>query len=428
MMICIEKRFFNSNRLLLLPFGLWPCKETKFTRFRPTLLCSILISAIAFQQRFNNVKDCKRLKPNLYTILLFIMKEIYYKIHLSLFSKLFIAESNFEIFIRLLCSTTFYIILTIMYISFWFNIKSIKYLLDQLQHTYDRLKNKNEIAIYDKYGYIAKRMTTTIIILLMSGLCIITLIVHCPYIFDAVMPKNESSHFAIRTTEIVAEFFIISEKYYFLILMYMTAACYGGLIAMIAIATLFMAYLKHTCGMFEIASYRIEQAMAIELLHNFDMKNEIVIYREMKRAIDIQRQAMEFAKCLMISIGTPFFFLIITTVFCVTVNLFRIFHIESPAEKMQEVALHIFVIFTIVLTMFMGNNTGQEITDYSNHVYLITYNTSWYLAPIRVQKLILFVLQRSHKIFALNVGGLFSGSLECFATMLIIDICVMICM
>ncbi|XP_019888309.1 uncharacterized protein LOC105282614 isoform X6 [Ooceraea biroi] len=379
MMICIEKRFFNSNRLLLLPFGLWPCKETKFTRFRPTLLCSILISAIAFQQRFNNVKDCKRLKPNLYTILLFIMKEIYYKIHLSLFSKLFIAESNFEIFIRLLCSTTFYIILTIMYISFWFNIKSIKYLLDQLQHTYDRLKNKNEIAIYDKYGYIAKRMTTTIIILLMSGLCIITLIVHCPYIFDAVMPKNESSHFAIRTTEIVAEFFIISEKYYFLILMYMTAACYGGLIAMIAIATLFMAYLKHTCGMFEIA---------------------------------------RFAKCLMISIGTPFFFLIITTVFCVTVNLFRIFHIESPAEKMQEVALHIFVIFTIVLTMFMGNNTGQEITDYSNHVYLITYNTSWYLAPIRVQKLILFVLQRSHKIFALNVGGLFSGSLECFATLI----------
>jgi len=39
----------------------------------------------------------------------------------------------------------------------------MKYLLDQLQHIYDELKDKNEIAIYDKCGYIAKRFTIKMI-------------------------------------------------------------------------------------------------------------------------------------------------------------------------------------------------------------------------------------------------------------------------
>jgi len=48
-MICIRKRYFNLNRLLLLPIGLWPDKQTNFTRFRAGLLFSTLLSSIVFQ-------------------------------------------------------------------------------------------------------------------------------------------------------------------------------------------------------------------------------------------------------------------------------------------------------------------------------------------------------------------------------------------
>jgi len=40
----------------------------------------------------------------------------------------------------------------------------------------------------------------------------------------------------------------------------------------------------------------------------------------------------------------------------------------------------------------------------------------WYKAPIDIQKMILFLLQRETKEFTLNVGGLFNASIECFAT------------
>jgi len=44
------------------------------------------------------------------------------------------------------------------------------------------------------------------------------------------------------------------------------------------------------------------------------------------------------------------------------------------------------------------------------------YNVQWYKAPLRAQKMILFILLRGNKSFTLNIAGMFVISLECFAT------------
>lgn len=50
------------------------------------------------------------------------------------------------------------------------------------------------------------------------------------------------------------------------------------------------------------------------------------------------------------------------------------------------------------------------------------YNVQWYIAPLHIQKLILFLLQRGTKAFEnlVIIGGLFVGSLEGFATVKIL--------
>lgn len=45
-----------------------------------------------------------------------------------------------------------------------------------------------------------------------------------------------------------------------------------------------------------------------------------------------------------------------------------------------------------------------------------SYNVRWYVAPLYVQKVILFLLQRGSKTINLHLGGLFVLSLEFFAT------------
>lgn len=48
----------------------------------------------------------------------------------------------------------------------------------------------------------------------------------------------------------------------------------------------------------------------------------------------------------------------------------------------------------------------------------------WYIAPLRTQKLILFLLQHGTKNFTIILGGIFVGSLEGFAT---VKRCAMLC-
>jgi len=52
----------------------------------------------------------------------------------------------------------------------------------------------------------------------------------------------------------------------------------------------------------------------------------------------------------------------------------------------------------------------------SLYCYRVRYEVQWYITPLHIQKLILFLLLRGNKSFGLNVGGLFVSSLQCFAT------------
>ncbi|XP_026825106.1 uncharacterized protein LOC105282612 isoform X2 [Ooceraea biroi] len=375
------KNQFFLNWLLLLPFGLWPDKETKFTYLQATLFCCLMMSSIIFQ-----------------------------------LSRLFTAECSFDLIVRILSSTTFFATLTVPTILFWIHSKTMKYLLYKVEHMYDELHDRNEITICEKYRYIARRFTIIVVILLMCAMTFATVLLYWPFAFDILIPKNES--YTIRTMEIVSKFFVVSKKYYFLVMVHLCSAASAGVIVLSAIGTMLISHFMHACGMFEIASYRIEQAMAVELLHIFNIRNEIIIYRKIICAIDIQRQAMEFTTFIVTNIETSIFFSTITTVLCISFNLFRIFQIESFRDQIEEALAHLSVVTVVLGLMFLTNTIGQEVTDHSNNVYVITYSVLWYLAPLRIQKLILFVLQRSNKIFILNVGGLFSASLECFATLI----------
>ncbi|XP_026825111.1 uncharacterized protein LOC105282612 isoform X5 [Ooceraea biroi] len=250
------KNQFFLNWLLLLPFGLWPDKETKFTYLQATLFCCLMMSSIIFQ-----------------------------------LSRLFTAECSFDLIVRILSSTTFFATLTVPTILFWIHSKTMKYLLYKVEHMYDELHDRNEITICEKYRYIARRFTIIVVILLMCAMTFATVLLYWPFAFDILIPKNES--YTIRTMEIVSKFFVVSKKYYFLVMVHLCSAASAGVIVLSAIGTMLISHFMHACGMFEIASYRIEQAMAVELLHIFNIRNEIIIYRKIICAIDIQRQAMD---------------------------------------------------------------------------------------------------------------------------------------
>ncbi|XP_067209668.1 odorant receptor 43a-like [Linepithema humile] len=186
---------------------------------------------------------------------------------------------------------------------------------------------------------------------------------------------------------------------------------------MVAIGTLFLAYIQYVCAMLQIASYRIEHAMQIYTVQGIILLSENMIYKRIICAIDIHRKAMMFSDCLISRFEMSFMILIAFTVITMSLNIFRVLQIVS-FRYTKDLSLSFLLVICCFIILFLSNLTGQKVIDYNNHIFMTAYRIRWYITPIRIQKLILFLLQRGNKTFGINVGGLFMASVECFTTLL----------
>ncbi|XP_011704614.1 PREDICTED: odorant receptor 49b-like, partial [Wasmannia auropunctata] len=86
-------------------------------------------------------------------------------------------------------------------------------------------------------------------------------------------------------------------------------------------------------------------------------------------------------------------------------------------HEIDDFFMHSIVVVVIFIYLFLTNYVGQEFIDHNDYVFSTAYNVRWYVAPLHVQKLILFLLRRGSKSISLNFGSLFTLSLELFATL-----------
>ncbi|XP_019697024.2 uncharacterized protein LOC105183323 isoform X2 [Harpegnathos saltator] len=378
-MICVELLHIDLNRLLLLAVGLWPYQQSKLVQLQLILLFSILTTFI-----------------------------------LSQLTSIVTSEYTSELLINVSSTTLFYITFVIKYSSFRVNIETMRHLLELLQRIYNELRDENEINIMRKYGQLSKRYTAAIMIIATCTTTSIIAYLFCPLILDIMRPLNETR----PQPSLEFEYFVNQKKYFYLILLHAITAFIVGGLAMISTGAILIAFLQHACGMFRISSYRIEHAMAIGTVQSGNVGNNNRMYKGLIYAIDIHRKAMQFSDMSISKFKVSFFLLIIAGVICGSLNLFRIFQTMTAVHSNVGMLL-IPLAFIVIHLMYMiiGNYVAQEIMDHNNHVFATIYDVRWYVAPLNIQKMILFLLQRSTKVFTLNIGGVIVGSLENAATM-----------
>ncbi|XP_011059577.1 PREDICTED: uncharacterized protein LOC105149098 [Acromyrmex echinatior] len=272
-----------------------------------------------------------------------------------------------------------------------FIVFQVKHLLELLQDTYDELRDEDEIAIMEKYWNIAKRYTEILTLLYIFIDILFIFSPFLPHIIGTMFSVNESQ--LQPSLKIVTEYFIDQERYFYLIILHADVAFFIGSLAMLATGTMFLTYMQHVCGMLKIASYRIEQAMTIGIRRMNGIKNANLICKGIIYAIDIHRKALKYS---------------------IIKSIFR----EISSGYISEKVIQCFIILNIhYVYTFLSTNIAQQIIDHNNSIFVTVYNGYWYVVPLHVQKLILFLLQRGTKTFKIMIGGLFVGSLEGFATL-----------
>ncbi|KAH0946880.1 hypothetical protein HN011_000958 [Eciton burchellii] len=369
--------YFSLNEILLRITGLWPFQRPKFARIQFSLFFSIMTATVIFQLTLFVTSKCT---PR------FVLK--------------------------VLSSTVSFIIVLIYYSSFYINIESVKNLLAELHHICDQLKNKNEIAIIEKYSNRGKRFTIVIAALSASFVSALLVGQLIPGLFNIILSTNKSRS---QRLYITMEYFLDQEKYFYLFLFHINITICIEIAVTIAIGTMFIAYLQYTCGMLRIASYRIEYAMEGDMIQDISLKNGHLMYKEIVCAVNIHRQATKLSTLLISNFDTTYFFLVIISVISLSLNLLQIAIFQN---NIPEILLPALIICFIIIYFFLGNYIGQHITDHHNYVFATVYDIQWYLYPLHIQKLVLFLLQRGVREFHLTCGGLFVASFECFAMLM----------
>ncbi|XP_071560215.1 uncharacterized protein [Temnothorax nylanderi] len=379
-MISAKDRYFSLNRILLLAIGLWPYKQSKLVQLQLTLHYGILGSFIIFQ-----------------------------------FTTFATTKCDLQLVIEILSVTTVFFNFVITYFSFHFNMDFVKYLLDLLQHTYDDLKDEGEIAIIEKYWSVAKRYTEALTLLVVFSLISFILTPFLPYVCNIVFSANASR--PNPSLQIVTEYFIDQERYFYLIILHTDAAfCIGGL-AIVAIGTMFILYMQHVCGMLKITSYRMERIMTIGITRVSGTKSASLIHKSIIYAVDMHRKALKILKTFLSSFNITFFVLILNGWVYASLNLYRIFREISSGQISGKVLQSLIYVNMYYLYTFLCNDISQQLMDENNGIFATVYNVQWYMSPLHIQKLILFLLQRGNKTLQVFVGGMIKGSLECFVTL-----------
>ncbi|XP_012062184.1 PREDICTED: uncharacterized protein LOC105625465 [Atta cephalotes] len=134
---------------------------------------------------------------------------------------------------------------------------------------------------------------------------------------------------------------------------------------MVATGTMLIAYLKHICGMFSIASFRIKKAMTINVQQDVNEEKTIIIYKGIICAIDIHRKAIEFSQVFIKSFERSFFCLIAASMVCLTSTLVQIVTYNST----ELLLLQLICISVLYIYIFLSNYTAQDITDHNEYVF-----------------------------------------------------------
>ncbi|XP_070522374.1 uncharacterized protein [Cardiocondyla obscurior] len=361
-MIDVVNRYFGLNRILLLMIGLWPYEKSKCAVIQIICVYSILISCIIFQ-----------------------------------LTTFFTSKCTAEFIIKILSITFAFCSIIVKYNAFYVNSRTIKYLIRQLHHIYNDLRDKNEIAIIERYGSKANCYTASLTLLMFVGASFFTGIQFWRNLKNVILSSNVSDSHQLPFD---TEYFVDKEKYFYLIFLHVYMGISIGCLAILATGSMLLSFFQHSCGMLKIAR---------------KARNEILAHDDIARAVDMHRKTMTFATDLISSFEISLMFLILFGVLVLSLNIFLIFQILLLEFDFRKILINCLAAGSSFGYMFISNFIGQRIIDHNNNIFATAYKVQWYTTSLYIQRLIIILLQRGNKSFGLRLGGLFVASIESFA-------------
>ncbi|KAL0126408.1 hypothetical protein PUN28_005052 [Cardiocondyla obscurior] len=286
----------------------------------------------------------------------------------------------------------------------------VKRIWKDIHDSWSLLKNETERKIMQQHSSSGELMTMLLALSVVTSIILYMFTELLSSILDFIVPINGTRPHELHA---LTEYFVDQTTYYYPILCHWILSLCFGCFVFLATGTLELVYVENICGLMKVASYRIECSLNKYALNNSEQKNYAAYRYTITAAIDIHRRALKCSQFFEDNFQAYFFVLVIIGVISTSLNLFRLLRAIMMQNMYQLIASTLFIIFHF-LFLFLGNYYGQKITDCNNEVFYTVYNVQWYDAPVKIQKLFLFIMQNTTTPYILNIGNLIFASVEGF--------------
>ncbi|KAG7205990.1 hypothetical protein KM043_007912 [Ampulex compressa] len=139
-------------------------------------------------------------------------------------------------------------------------------------------------------------------------------------------------------------------------------------------------------------------------------RNERTILQECAEEANLFVQ--KIVSCFTISLVVQLVLIVVT----LTGLLLQLHMALTPLEDVGFVILTVCRVIGHFFVVFFNILPAQIMLDASADMFIKAYNSDWYMAPIKSQKLLLFIMQRTIEPTIFSVANILQMKLEIFAT------------
>ncbi|XP_078051558.1 uncharacterized protein LOC144477700 isoform X1 [Augochlora pura] len=290
------------------------------------------------------------------------------------------------------------------YTGFVINFPVIRSLFENVERDCNTLKDSVEVDMLLKQMADARRVIQAYVVMSSLVAAYVTVAVLVPTVLRSKLQLHYLHMFGFFYTESDQRTDWVSVQ-----LVLVSVAGQFTLAGTEASLAVFSAYL---CGLFDIASYRLKNAV------NKMVNSVTVELIDIRSAIEVHQRAVELATNLTKNMMLSYLAAIVAVVASFAINLYRFLLATKQLEDVENLAFSCNLLVSHIIIMFLNNFNGQKLITTSIEFFHQTYNTLWYYIPPKSQKMLLFVLMKSVSEVQFDLAGLFTPCYEGFSMMM----------
>ncbi|KAF3054628.1 Odorant receptor 153 [Nylanderia fulva] len=283
-------------------------------------------------------------------------------------------------------------------------------MIDQLFVEWDDLQSPEEFEIMKKYAEKGRRYSLGYSLYCFISIYLFMSVSLVPVILDAVLPLNESRPILPAHP---GYYFVDDRKYFYYILLH---AVFGWKVAMTGIVAhdcMLLTYVEHVCSIFAISGFRFERLICTSTNSITILHSDTYYRKQIEFSVHTHRKALKFAQLIEDTFSLTLAIQIVLNTVMISITLLQITQKDANYLIMLR---YIVYVLAQLFHLFCLSFEGQKLIDHSLQTRDMIYNCPWYEAPIKYQKMLLFVMRKSLQPIFLSAGKIFIFSLENFTS------------